>query len=117
MAATSSSFSSELSFKLISIEPAKLLVESSPPSWEAYPPGCHVDITDGAFDGALVRLRSEGDPSLDASHASRRESARGSVPFACVGCEKAGGDEQMRTKLMVTTKMAVAIGMVTALVP
>jgi hypothetical protein len=72
-----------------------------------------------AFDGALVRLRSEGDPSLDASHARRRESASGSVPFACVGCEKAGGDEQMRTKLMVTTKMAVpvAIGMVTALVP
>ena len=58
-----------------------------------------MDITDGAFDGALVRLRSEGDPSLDASHASRRESARGSVPFACVGCEKAGGDEQAADKI------------------
>ena len=46
-----------------------------------------------------MRLRSEGDPSLDASHASRRESARGSVPFACVGCEKAGGDEQAADKI------------------
>jgi len=65
---------------------------------------------DGEQDGEnAVDSGAEGDASLGASHAGRRESASGGEPLASAHNEPAAAVRKQWTKSTVTTKMEVAM--------